>query len=202
MCNYPNSHSSLLPYLPPSLPPSISKQISSLPPLSHFPPSLPPSYLSFPSFLPFLPPSLPPPHSLSLSLSLPQSFQHLRLMRHPNIVKFLQSNTSHDRIVMVTEPVVPLHHALEGMNSEALVLGWRGVAIALHFLHSKVRLEAACVGGGRLCVCVCMCVCLCVSVCMNICTYAYVLEWVCPYFCAYPRVHVRVCELARAIVVV
>ena len=71
---------------------------------------------------------------------------------------------------------MPLHHALEGMNSEALVLGWRGVAIALHFLHSKVRLEAACVGGGRLCVCVYVrvSVCVCVHEYLYVCICARV----------------------------
>ena len=42
---------------------------------------------------------------------------------------------------MVTEPVVPLQHALEGICVEGLVIGWRGVAEGLGFLHSKASLS-------------------------------------------------------------
>lgn len=65
--------------------------------------------------------------------------QHLRLLRHPNILKFLSCEVSHDYIAMVTEPVAPVSRVLEHMCVEGLVMGWRGVALGLSFLHDKVR---------------------------------------------------------------
>ena len=64
--------------------------------------------------------------------------QHLRLLRHPNILKFLSCELSHDHITMATEPVIPLNQLLERMCMEGLVMGWRGVAQGLIFLHDKV----------------------------------------------------------------
>ena len=64
--------------------------------------------------------------------------QHLRLLRHPNILKFLSCELSHDYITMATEPVIPLNQLLERMCMEGLVMGWRGVAQGLIFLHDKV----------------------------------------------------------------
>lgn len=40
---------------------------------------------------------------------------------------------------MVTEPVAPVSRVLEHMCVEGLVMGWRGVALGLSFLHDKVR---------------------------------------------------------------
>ena len=64
--------------------------------------------------------------------------QHLRLLRHPNILKFLSCELSRDYITMATEPVIPLNQLLEKMCMEGLVMGWRGVAQGLIFLHDKV----------------------------------------------------------------
>lgn len=64
--------------------------------------------------------------------------QHLRLLRHPNILKFLSCELSRDCITMATEPVIPLNQLLEKMCMEGLVMGWRGVAQGLIFLHDKV----------------------------------------------------------------
>ena len=93
-----------------------------------------------------MPPPPPPLPSLSsvassyletmpLSLSPPQ---HLRVLRHPNILKFLKCDLTPDYIVMITEPVVPLCRVLEGLCVEGMVIGWRELAQGLIFLHSKV----------------------------------------------------------------
>ena len=67
--------------------------------------------------------------------------QHLLLLRHPNIIKYLDSEMSDDQIVMVTEPVVPLPLALQDTNMDTAVMGWRGVASGLDFLHRKAGLS-------------------------------------------------------------
>ena len=56
--------------------------------------------------------------------------QHLRLLRHPNVVKFLGTQESYDQLMIVTEPVIPVSRVLEEMSVEGLVMGWRGVACA------------------------------------------------------------------------
>ena len=48
---------------------------------------------------------------------------------------------SHDQIVMVTEPAVPLPLALQDANMDMVVMGWRGLASGLAFLHSKAGLS-------------------------------------------------------------
>ena len=68
-------------------------------------------------------------------------FQHLRLLRHPNIVKFLGNQQSSDQLMIVTEPVIPVVRVLEGLSVEGLVMGWRGVACALDFLHGKAKIS-------------------------------------------------------------
>ena len=67
--------------------------------------------------------------------------QHLRLLRHPNVVKFLGTQQSYDKLMIVTEPVIPVCRVLEGMSVEGLVMGWRGVACALDFLHGKAKIS-------------------------------------------------------------
>ena len=67
--------------------------------------------------------------------------QHLRLLRHPNIVKFLGTQKLSDQLMIVTEPVIPVIRVLEGMSVEGLVMGWRGVACALDFLHGKAKIS-------------------------------------------------------------
>lgn len=68
-------------------------------------------------------------------------FQHLRVLRHPNLLKFLDSEMSHEGIMLVTEPVVPLLHMLKDASVEAVVVGWRGVGAGLSFLHDKAGLS-------------------------------------------------------------
>ena len=46
-----------------------------------------------------------------------------------------------DCIVMVTEPIIPVFDVLENISIEGLVMGWRGVANGLAFLHSKAHLS-------------------------------------------------------------
>ena len=67
--------------------------------------------------------------------------QHLRLLRHPNVVKFLGTQQLYDQLMVVTEPVIPVSQVLEGMSVEGLVMGWRGVACALDFLHDKAKIS-------------------------------------------------------------
>ncbi len=44
-------------------------------------------------------------------------------------------------ITMVTEPVLPLLSVLSDTSVECVVMGWRGVASGLTFLHTKVGLS-------------------------------------------------------------
>lgn len=67
--------------------------------------------------------------------------QQLRLLRHPNIIKYLDSEMSHDQIVLITEPLIPVFQVLEGTSIDAVVMGWRGVAAGLDFLHKKAGLS-------------------------------------------------------------
>ena len=46
---------------------------------------------------------------------LPLFLQHLRLLRHPNIDKFLGTQQSSDQLMIVTEPVIPVVRVLEGL---------------------------------------------------------------------------------------
>lgn len=48
---------------------------------------------------------------------------------------------SHDHIVMMTEPVLPVLRTLEDANMDTVVMGWRGVAAGLDFLHKKAWLS-------------------------------------------------------------
>jgi len=68
-------------------------------------------------------------------------FQKLRILRHPNILKFLECETTPDVITMVTEPVAPLLRTLKEMSLEGVVMGWRGVGAGLSFLHDKVGMS-------------------------------------------------------------
>ena len=43
--------------------------------------------------------------------------------------------------MIVTEPVIPVSRVLEGMSVEGLVMGLRGVACALDFLHGKAKIS-------------------------------------------------------------
>ena len=68
--------------------------------------------------------------------------QHLRLLRHPNIIKYLDSEDTSSQIVLVTEPVVPVLRSLEGATAvDSVVMGLRGLAAGLDFLHQKARLS-------------------------------------------------------------
>ena len=65
----------------------------------------------------------------------------MRLLHHPNIVKFLDTQQSSDQLMIVTEPDIPVVQVLEGMSVEGLVMGWRGVAYALDCLHGKAKIS-------------------------------------------------------------
>ncbi len=67
--------------------------------------------------------------------------QHLRLLRHPNILKYIGSEVSMDAITMVTEPVFPVLYVLSDASLECVVMGWRGLANGLTFLHTKAGLS-------------------------------------------------------------
>ena len=72
----------------------------------------------------------------------PHSLQHLRLLRHPSIVKFLGCDASHDQILLVTEPVIPVLRALGDTPAmDSVVMGWRGLGAGLDFLHQKANLS-------------------------------------------------------------
>ena len=59
------------------------------------------------------------------------------------MIKFLGSDLSHNHIVLFTEPLVPVLSTLTGgaATAEGVVMGWRGVASGLQFLHEKACLS-------------------------------------------------------------
>eukprot|EP00731_Ephydatia_muelleri_P024806 Em0016g1077a len=69
------------------------------------------------------------------------ALEHLRILRHPNVLKFLGSETSSERVIMMTEVVVPLASVLEKLHTEAVILGWKDLLLALDFLHSRAKLS-------------------------------------------------------------
>ena len=67
--------------------------------------------------------------------------QSLRVLRHPNILKFLACEATLDGVTVVTEPVLPLFRTLKEMSLEGVVVGWRCVGAGLRFLHDKVGMS-------------------------------------------------------------
>lgn len=67
--------------------------------------------------------------------------EHLRILRHPNVLKFLGSDPPNERILMMTEVVVPLAGVLEKLNTEAVILGWKDILQGLDFLHTRAKLS-------------------------------------------------------------
>lgn len=65
----------------------------------------------------------------------------MRVLRHPNLLKFLDCGIEPDLITLITEPVVPLLRTLQDMSMEGVVMGWRGVGSGLSFLHGKACLS-------------------------------------------------------------
>ena len=63
------------------------------------------------------------------------------VLHHPNIIKFLGTQQSSDQLMIVTEPDISVVRVLEGMSVEGLVMGWRGMACALDFLHGKAKIS-------------------------------------------------------------
>ena len=70
---------------------------------------------------------------------IPSTTQQLLKLRHPNILKFISSHSTHESIVMTTELVIPLSPVLSSFKFDGLVTGWRDLATGLRFLHDPVR---------------------------------------------------------------
>ncbi len=65
-------------------------------------------------------------------------FQHLKVLRHPNILRFLGWTKSVEGHRLVTEPVKPLETCLDTMSSYEVISGIYDIMQALSFLHDKV----------------------------------------------------------------
>ncbi len=66
-------------------------------------------------------------------------FQHLKVLRHPNILRFLGWTKSVEGHRLVTEPVKPLETCLDTMSAYEVVSGIYDIMQALSFLHDKVN---------------------------------------------------------------
>ena len=68
--------------------------------------------------------------------------KRLRVLRHPNVLKFLSSYASEDTVYLVTELVSPLEVVVKAMGQDEAIKGLRDVARGLQFLHEKVRCKS------------------------------------------------------------
>ena len=64
--------------------------------------------------------------------------KRLRVLRHPNVLKFLSSYASEETIYLLTELVSPLEVVIKTLGHDEAIKGFRDVARGLQFLHEKV----------------------------------------------------------------
>ncbi|MES1906906.1 MAG: hypothetical protein MHM6MM_000131 [Cercozoa sp. M6MM] len=65
----------------------------------------------------------------------------LKQLRHPGVVRFLDSNDGNDTTLMVTERVRPLSLVVSELDSSAIQLGVHQVLQTLSFLHTDAKLS-------------------------------------------------------------
>lgn len=80
-----------------------------------------------------------------MSLSRLSSHKHLRSIRHPHVVKFLDyldddelESSSGLEFCLVTSIVTPLRQEIHSMTALEISNGLAGIARALQFLHEQV----------------------------------------------------------------
>lgn len=65
--------------------------------------------------------------------------KRLRILRHPNVLKFLSSYASEETVYLLTELVSPVDIVLKTLRHDEAIKGLRDIARGLQFLHEKVR---------------------------------------------------------------
>lgn len=76
-----------------------------------------------------------------LFLFLFKSLQRLKVIRHPSIVKYLESEFSGAELKIVTEPVQPLSEVLSKLSLDEVIAGLFRVYKALLFLHNQCNIS-------------------------------------------------------------
>lgn len=66
--------------------------------------------------------------------------QSLKMLRHPNILRYIGAGKSSEGCFLVTEEVTPLASVLDKLSPLEVCAGLSDVLDALMFLHDKVRL--------------------------------------------------------------
>ena len=79
--------------------------------------------------------------AISLSSTVKIYFlQYLKVLQHPNVLKFHALSHSSKEAWLVTEHVTPLETLLESLTADEILTGLSDVIEALSFLHDRVRL--------------------------------------------------------------
>ncbi|KJE94615.1 hypothetical protein CAOG_08871 [Capsaspora owczarzaki ATCC 30864] len=81
--------------------------------------------------------SINPRDPPAIKAAVQNHLHKLKILRHPSIIKFVQSETTDDEIRLVTEPVVPLAQVLATLSVDEIVVGLYRVLKALIFLHDQ-----------------------------------------------------------------
>lgn len=82
-----------------------------------------------------------------------QHIKCLRRLRHPNILKYLYSETTQSSLscILITEPSIPLINVLNGLKYDELISGLYGITCAIDFLHSKAFISHNNINENSLC---------------------------------------------------
>lgn len=67
--------------------------------------------------------------------------KRLRVLRHPNVLKFLSSYASDETVYLLTELVSPVEVVVKVLGRHEAIKGLRDIARGLQFLHEKVKYE-------------------------------------------------------------
>ena len=65
--------------------------------------------------------------------------QSLKMLRHPNILRYIGAGKSSEGCFLVTEQATPLASVLDSLSPLEVCAGLSDVLDALMFLHDKVR---------------------------------------------------------------
>lgn len=67
-------------------------------------------------------------------------WQHLKVLKHPALVKHLWSYENSEEFCMVTEPIRPLESVIQTLDTTEIIAGLHNLVEALVFLHERVSL--------------------------------------------------------------
>ena len=65
-------------------------------------------------------------------------FQHLKVLRHPNILRFISWIPLEIECHLITEHAYPLNSLLDIIDAHEICSGLHDIALALQFIHDKV----------------------------------------------------------------